>query len=76
MEFRDSRPPRPAAKCCMHSQRCDCGQHASTTCPLQTSHALLMTSAPLRQAYEDRNAKKNKSEAAYYSQHKTYMAEG
>jgi hypothetical protein len=30
----------------------------------------------LRQAYEDRNAKKNKSEAAYYSQHKTYMAEG
>ena len=30
----------------------------------------------LSQAYEDRNAKKNKSEAAYYSQHKTYMAEG
>ena len=29
-----------------------------------------------RQAYEERNAKKVKSEAAYYSKHKAYMAEG
>ncbi len=29
-----------------------------------------------RQAYEDRNARKAKSEAAYYQTHKSYMAEG
>lgn len=29
-----------------------------------------------RQAYEDRNAKKVASEAAYYANHKAYMAEG
>lgn len=29
-----------------------------------------------REAFEDRNAKKVKSETAYYAQQKAYMAEG